>query len=154
MWLTREKRGVHCNPKTILRIIEKYSLLAESQCRRKWRQTGQKVHRYKNLRNKEFCAERPNSKCMMDTPPYVFWELYDNTIVTYKTEMEQTASLVLNTASLVMRKEKKRAAAKLQFHSGERFQYASRVYFGLTVLHLLCQYAETVTTTPWRKIPF
>ena len=38
-----KKRGIHRNPKTILRIMEKYGLLAEIRRRRKWQQMGQLV---------------------------------------------------------------------------------------------------------------
>ncbi len=60
MWL--EKQGIHRNPKTILRIMKKYGLLSEIRRYRKWRQLGQQVHKYKNLLNREFYADRPNSK--------------------------------------------------------------------------------------------
>ena len=66
MWLALKKRGIHRNPKTILRIMEKYGLLAEIRRRRKWQQTGQQVHKYKNLLNGEFYANWPNSKWVTD----------------------------------------------------------------------------------------
>lgn len=64
MWL--EKQGIHRNPKTILRIMKKYGLLSEIRRYRKWRQLGQQVHKYKNLLNREFYADRPNSKWVTD----------------------------------------------------------------------------------------
>ena len=95
MWLVLKKRGIHRNPKTILRIMEKYGLLAEIRRRRKWQQTGQQVHKYKNLLNREFYANRPNSKWVTDisciqTKQGVLYlsmirDLYDNSIVAYKT---------------------------------------------------------------------
>ena len=59
-------------------------------------------------------------------------DLYDNSIVAYKTAARQTVSLVLNTIRLAMRREKKRVAAKLQLHSDQGFQYTSPAYFNLT----------------------
>ena len=59
-------------------------------------------------------------------------DLYDNSIVAYKTGTEQTVNLVLDTIRLAMRKEKKRAAAELQLHSDQCFQYTSQAYFKLT----------------------
>ncbi|MCI7474823.1 MAG: IS3 family transposase [Clostridiales bacterium] len=44
MWMVLKKRVIHRNPKTILRIIEKYGLLLEICCRRKWQQMGRKFH--------------------------------------------------------------------------------------------------------------
>ena len=48
-------------------------------------------------------------------------DLYDNSIVAYKTGTEQTVNLVLDTLRLAMRREKKRAAAELQLHSDQGF---------------------------------
>ena len=142
MWLVLKKRGVHRNPKTILRIMEKYGLLAEIRRRRKWQQMGQQVHKYKNLLNREFYADRPNSKWVTDisyihTKQGVLYlsiirDLYDNSIVAYKTGTEQTVNLVLDTIRLAMRREKKRATAELQLHSDQGAQYASQAYFELT----------------------
>ena len=142
MWLVLKKQGIHRNPKTILRIMEKYGLLAEIRRRRKWQQMGQQVHRYKNLPNREFYADRPNSKWVTDIS-YIYTkqgvlylsmirDLYDNSIVAYKTGTEQTVNLVLDTIRLAMRKEKKRVAAELQLHSDQGFQYTSQAYFNLT----------------------
>ena len=55
--------------------------------------------------------------------------VYDSSIVAYKTGAEQTVNLVLATIRLAMRKEKRRAAAELQLHSGHGFQYTSQAYF-------------------------
>ena len=66
MWLVLEKRGIHRNPKTILRIMEKYGLLAEIRRHRKWVNMGQQVHKYENLLNRQFHADRPNSKWVTD----------------------------------------------------------------------------------------
>ena len=59
-------------------------------------------------------------------------DLYDNSIVAYKTGSQQTVNLVLDTIRLAMKKEKKRIAAELQLHSDQGFQYTSREYFNLT----------------------
>ena len=59
-------------------------------------------------------------------------DLYDNSIVAYKTASRQTVNLVLDTIRLAMKKEKKRVAAELQLHSDQGFQYTSEAYFKLT----------------------
>ena len=41
LWLVLKKRGIYRNPKTILRIMEKYGLLADIRRRRKWVNKGQ-----------------------------------------------------------------------------------------------------------------
>ena len=135
MWLVLEKRGIHRNPKTVLRIMEKYGLLAEIRRRRKWVNMGQQVHRYENLLNRQFHADRPNSQWVTDisyihTKQGVLYlsmirDLYDNSIVAYKTGTQQTVNLVLDTIRLAMRREKKRVAAELHLHSDQGFQYTS-----------------------------
>ena len=62
MWLALEKKGMHYNPKTILRVMKKYGLLSEIRRRRKWVNMGQQVHKYENLLNRQFGADKPNSK--------------------------------------------------------------------------------------------
>ena len=140
LWL--ESQGIHHNPKTVLRIMKKYGVLAEIRRKRKWQNLGQQIHRYENLLNRQFFADKPNSKWVTDisyiqTKEGVLYlsvirDLYDNSIVAYKTATQQTVNLVLDTIRLAMKKEKKRVAAELQLHSDQGFQYTSQAYFKLT----------------------
>ena len=140
-WLKRNE-GIYHNPKTILRVMQKYGLLAEIRRRRKWQQIGQQVHKYENLLNRDFHAEAPNSKWVTDisyikTKQGVLYlsvirDLYDNSIVAYKTATQQTVNLVLDTIRQAVRKRKKKVAAELQLHSDQGAQYASQAYFELT----------------------
>lgn len=59
-------------------------------------------------------------------------DLYDNSIVAYKTASHQTVNLVLDTIRLAMKAEKKRGAAELQLHSDQGGPYTSQAYFDLT----------------------
>ena len=139
-WLKKVKK-IHRNPKTILRIMKKYELLSEIRRRRKWRQMGQQLHKYENLLNREFQADRPNHKWVTDisyihTGQGVLYlsmirDLFDNSIVAYKTGTSQSVNLVLDTIRLAMQKEKK-VAAELQLHSDQGSQYTSQAYFDLT----------------------
>ena len=114
LWL--EWQGIHHNPKTILRIMKKYGLLSEIRRPRKWRQMGQQLHKYQNLLNRNFHAEAPNCKWVTDisyihTKQGILYlsmirDLYDNSIVAYKTSSQQTVNLVLDTIRLAIRKEK------------------------------------------------
>lgn len=142
MWLWLKHQNIFCNPKTVLRIMKKYDLLSEIRRRRKWQQMGQQIHKYKNLLNREFHADRPDSKWVTDisyiqTKQGVLYlsmirDLYDNSIVAYKTGTEQTVNLVLDTIHLAMKQVKKTVAAELQLHSDQGFQYTSQAYFQLT----------------------
>ena len=141
VWLWLKQRNVHRNPKTILRIMKKYDLLAQIRRRRKWQQMGQQLHKYNNLLNRQFRTDHPNKKWVTDisyihTKQGVLYlsmirDLYDNSIVAYKTASHQTVNLVLDTIRLAMKKEKKRVAAELQLHSDQGFQYTSQAYFKL-----------------------
>ena len=103
---------------------------------------GQQMHKYENLLNRDFHADAPNQKWVTDisyihTDEGVIYlsmirDLYDNSIVAYKTAVQQTVSLVLDTIRLAMKDEKKRVAAELQLHSDQGFQYTSQGYFNLT----------------------
>ena len=142
MWLWLKRQNIFCNPKTVLRVMKKYNLLSEIRRRRKWQQLGQQVHKYKNLLNRDFHADKPNSKWVTDisyihTKQGVLYlsmirDLYDNSIVAYKTGTQQTVNLVLDTIRLAMKQEKKRVAAELYLHSDQGFQYTSQAYFTLT----------------------
>ena len=57
-------------------------------------------------------------------------DLYDNSIVAYKTGTEQTVSLVLNTIKAAIQKEA--VTAEVQLHSDQGFQYTSQGDFDLT----------------------
>ncbi len=141
MWLWLESQGIHHNPKTVLRVMKKYDALAEIRRRRKWVQMGQQAHKYENLLNREFHTDRPNAKWVTDisyihTGQGVLYlsmirDLYDNSIVAYKTATQQTVNLVLDTIRLAIRAEKV-VAGRLQLHSDQGFQYTSQGYFNLT----------------------
>ena len=142
VWKWLRDRNIHRNPKTVLRIMKKYGLLSEIRRHRKWVNLGQQIHKYENLLKRQFQADRPNAKWVTDisyihTKEGVLYlsmirDLYDNSIVAYKTASRQTVNLVLDTIRLAMRKEKKRVAAELQLHSDQGFQYTSQAYFKLT----------------------
>ena len=142
VWKWLKDRNIERNPKTVLRVMKKYGLLSEIRRRRKWINLGQQVHKYENLLKRQFRADRPNVKWVTDisyihTKEGVLYlsmirDLYDNSIVAYKTSSRQTVNLVLDTIRLAMKKEKKRVAAELQLHSDQGFQYTSQGYFNLT----------------------
>lgn len=137
IWL--EGKGIYRNPKTVLRVMQKYGLLSVIR-RKKYRNYGQQLHKYPNLLNRDFSAERPNQKWVTDisyihTKQGVLYlsiirDLFDNSIVAYKTGTEQNVNLVLSTIKEAKKKEK--VTAELQLHSDQGFQYTSHGYFKLT----------------------
>ena len=137
IWL--DKEGIHRNPKTVLRIMQKYDLLSVIR-RKKYRNYGELLHRYPNLLNRDFHADRPNQKWVTDISYIktgqgmlylsIIRDLYDNSIVSYKTSTTQNINLVLSTIRAAKRKEK--ITAEMQLHSDQGFQYTSQAYFKLT----------------------
>ena len=99
IWL--EQEGIHCNPKTVLRVMRKYNLLSVIR-RKRYRNYGEYLHRYPNLLHQDFYADRPNQKWVTDISYIktgqgflylsIIRDLYDNSIVAYKTGKEKGKS--------------------------------------------------------------
>ena len=95
--------------------MRKYGLLSEIRRRKKYRIMGQQLHRYENLLNRDFTALLPNQKWGTDisyihTAQGVLYlsiihDLFDNSIVAYKTRTDQSVGFVLPSA---MQCEKRR----------------------------------------------
>ena len=119
--------------------MNKYSLLSVIR-RKRYVKYGEALHRYPNLLNRNFAADQPNQKWVTDISYIrtgqgflylsVIRDLYDNSIVAYKTGTEQTINLVLSTIRAARKNEK--VTAELQLHSDQGFQYTSQAYFKLT----------------------
>ena len=137
IWL--ERQGIHKNPKTVLRVMQKYNLLSEVR-RKKYHNYTNGIYVYKNHLARDFHADRPNQKWVTDISYIktgqgflylsVIRDLYDNSIVAYKTGTEQNINLVLSTIRAAKRTEK--VTAELQLHSDQGFQYTSQAYYSLT----------------------
>ena len=119
--------------------MQKYNLLSVVR-RKKFHYCSQYLHRYPNLLNREFTADRPNQKWVTDISYVktaqgflylsIIRDLYDNSIVAYKMDKEQSVKLVLDTIKAAKKKEK--ITAELQLHSDQGFQYTSHAYYKLT----------------------
>ena len=137
IWLDKKKH--HHNPKTVLRIMQKYNLLSVIR-RKRYQHYSSVLHKYPNLLDRDFKADRPNQKWVTDISYIktaqgflylsVIRDLYDRSIVAYKTSTVQNINLVLNTIRAAKAKEK--VTAELQLHSDQGFQYTSQPYFNLT----------------------
>lgn len=138
LWL-ETKRDIHLNPKTVLRLMNKYNLLSQIRRRKKYKQMGEQAHKYENLLNRDFNATAPNQKWVTDisyihTAQGVLYlsmirDLFDRSIISYKTGTEQTVDLVLQTIKTAREKEK--VTTELQLHSDQGSQYTSHEYFNL-----------------------
>lgn len=144
IWL--ERNGVHHNPKTVLRVMQKYALLSVIR-RRKYQTYSSVLHRYPNTLNRDFHADRPNQKWVTDISYIktgqgflylsVIRDLYDLSIVSYRTSPKQTVNLVLDTIREAKAKEK--VTDGLALHSDQGFQYTSQEYFNLTQSYHISQ---------------
>ena len=77
MWKVLKKKDMIRNPKTILRIMKKYDLLSEIRRRRKWVTDISYIHTKQGILYLS-----------------VIRDLYDRSIVAYKTGAKQTVNLV------------------------------------------------------------
>lgn len=136
----RKHYGIVVNHKTVYRIMKKLGIQSVARRPRPYTHYGQAIHRYDNLLNRNFQANRPNQKWVTDityiqTNQGILYlsaikDLYDGFIVGYRYGTEQTTNLVLMTIREALQKEK--AASGLSLHSDQGFQYTSHAYFSLT----------------------
>lgn len=139
IWLER-KKDLKVNHKAVLRVMTKYNLLSEIRRKRKYKYMSHQLHKYDNILNRDFTATRPNQKWVTDIS-YIqtkqgtlylsmIRDLFDNSIIAYKTGTNQSVNLVLRTINLAIENEK--VTDELQLHSDQGFQYTSNQYFNLT----------------------
>ena len=138
LWIERQY-GKHYNYKTVWRVMHKYGLLSKIR-RKRFVHCGEKTRTYANLLNRNFHADRPNQKWVTDISYIptkqgtlylsVIRDLFDLSIVAYKTSTRQSIKLVLDTIRMAIEKEE--VTAELLLHSDQGFQYASQSYFALT----------------------
>ena len=137
IWL--ERQGIYRNPKTVLRVMQKYNLLSVVR-RKKFKYISEHLHKYPNLLNREFTADKPNQKWVTDISYIptkqgmcylsIIRDLYDNSIVSYHISEDMTVKLVLDTINKAMKTEK--VTEELQLHSDQGSQYVSHEYHMLT----------------------
>ena len=99
-------------------------------------------------------AESPNQKWVTDISYIktgqgflylsVIRDLFDNSVVAYKTGTEQNINLVLSTIRAAKKKEK--VTAELHLHSDQGFQYTSQEYYSLTKSYTLRHQCQDVVT--------
>ena len=120
--------------------MRKLGLQSVSRRRRPYTYYSDVIHRYENVLNRDFKAQRPNQKWVTDityihTDQGVLYlsavkDLFDGFIVGFKMGTEQSINLVTITVREAIKKE--RAAGGLLLHSDQGFQYTSHAYFRLS----------------------
>ena len=122
LWLLHET-GLIINHKAVLRIMNKYNLLAQIRRPRPFYQRHNQFKTYRNKLQRNFKSNRPNQKWVTDIS-YIFTkegtlylsaikDLYDNFIVAYDMATVSDNSFVYRT----VKKAKKQVADGLILHS-------------------------------------
>jgi len=141
LWI-RQHKGIVINHKAVLRLMNKLNIQSVARRRKPYRKISQLeiYHRYENLLNRKFTANRPNQKWVTDityihtTQGWAYLsiikDLYDGFIVSHKLDRQLSVRLVTDTLKLAKCKEKVTDGTLL--HSDQGHQYTSHPYFVLT----------------------
>ena len=137
LWLLR-KAGIVVNSKAVLRVMNKYGLLAEIRRPRPLHLRQQKLTVYENKLNRDFTSIAPNKKWVSDISYIhtkegtlylcVIKDLFDNYIVSFEMGTIQDTALVYR----AVKRAKKEVADGLSLHSDQGSPYTSLVYRNLT----------------------
>jgi transposase InsO family protein len=141
LWL-RQHKGIVVNHKAVLRLMNKLNIQSVARKRKPYQKLSQldSYHRYDNVLDRQFTAEKPNQKWVTDIT-YIRtiqgWaylatikDLYDGFIIAHKLSRRQSVSLVTETLKIAKHKEKVTDGTLL--HSDQGHQYTSHPYFVLT----------------------
>lgn len=139
--------GVIINHKAVYRLMRKLGLRSVARKRKVYKRLEQipHLHRYPNLFQRNFSANRPNQKWVTDITFIhtrqgilylsVIKDLYDGFIVSHQTSPNNSVELV--TATLRQACHRQRIANGLALHSDQGNQYRSHEYFLLTQEQLI-----------------
>jgi putative transposase len=140
IWIKREY-DITVNAKRVLRLMNQMHI--QSRIRKKKYLPKVKVeqlHSYANVIDRDFTADKPNSKWVTDITYIhtkqamcylsVIKDLYDGFIVAYKVGQNLSSSLVTDTLKDALKKEM--VTDGLILHSDQGHQYSSHAYFVLT----------------------
>ena len=135
-------RGFHYNHKLVMKLMKQLGLSSKVRVKKYRSYKGEVGKIAPNLLERNFYAEKPNQKWVTDisyiqTQEGVLYlsmirDLYDRSIVAYRTGTSQTINLVLDTIHLAMKSVKTESRRELHLHSDQGFQYTSQAYFDLT----------------------
>ena len=141
LWI-QQKKGISINHKAVLRLMKKMNIRPVARKRKPYKKMNEldTYHRYGNILNRDFSAEKANQKWVTDIT-YVRtqqgWaylstikDLFDGFIVAHQLGKKNSVRLVTDTLKNAKCKEK--VNANLLLHSDQGYQYTSRAYFLLT----------------------
>jgi putative transposase len=141
LWI-QQNTNTRINHKAVLRLMNKMNIRSVARKRKFIKRQNQLdiYHRYDNVLNRNFKAEKPNQKWVTDItyiPTTEGWaylstikDLFDGFIVAHRLGHQQSVALVTDT--LEEAKEKEKVTDGLILHSDQGHQYTSHRYFVLT----------------------
>ena len=141
LWI-QQKKGISVNHKAVLRLMKKMDIRSVARKRKPYKKMNELdiYHRYKNILNRDFSAEKANQKWVTDITyvrTHQGWaylstikDLFDGFIVAHQLGRRNSVRLVTDTLKKAKRKEK--ITEKLLLHSDQGYQYTSQAYFLLT----------------------
>lgn len=137
LWI-RKNKGIFINHKAVLRLMNRMNIRSVARKRKIYKKMTElgTYHRYDNLLNRQFTANRPNQKWVTDIT-YIDtqqgWcylstikDLFDGFIVAHSCDPNNSIALVTRTVQQAKQKEK--VTAGLILHSDQGHQYTSQAY--------------------------
>ena len=137
LWI-RKNKGIFINHKAVLRLMNRMNIRSVARKRKIYKKMTElgTYHRYDNLLNRQFTANRPNQKWVTDIT-YIDtqqgWcylstikDLFDGFIVAHSCDPNNSIALVTRTVQQAKQKEK--ASDGLILHSDQGHQYTSQAY--------------------------
>jgi len=141
LWL-QQKKGLSINHKAVLRLMKKMKIRSVARKRKPYKKMTElgTYHRYENILNRDFSAEKANQKWVTDITyvltqhGWAYWstikDLFDGFIVAHQLGRQNTVRLVTDTLKEAKHKEK--TTEGIMLHSDQGYQYTSQAYFFLT----------------------
>jgi len=141
LWI-QQKKGIYINHKAVLRLMHKMNIRSVARKRKPYKKMNELdiYHRYANILNREFSAEKPNQKWVTDITyvrtqqGWAYWstikDLFDGFIVAHQLGRQNSVRLVTDTLKDARRIVK--ITEKILLHSDQGYQYTSQAYYLLT----------------------
>lgn len=141
IWL-QQRRQVTINHKTVRRLMNKLGIRSIARRRRPYPKATDLTtfHRYPNLLQREFSAQKPNQKWVTDITYIrttegwaylsVIKDLFDGFVLAHHLSSHNSVTLVLSTLRQACQKEV--VTDGLILHSDQGHQYTSQPYYVLT----------------------
>ena len=137
IWLLRET-GLSINHKTVLRIMNKYSLCSRVHRGRRYNGFAQATYRYENKLQRKFSSQKPNVTWVTDITQFrtmngllylsAIKDLYDGSIVGYMVGKDCKTALVLDTLKQAIYNVPEGNTTGITIHSDQGCQYTSHEY--------------------------